>query len=79
MNEPSFASITAHSVVFILSPNIMCPPQVLLSKRERADGGERWGRIRYRKRQERRTESQEIESKFVAVRGGELGVTTRTF
>ena len=35
------------------------------------------GRIRYGKRQERSTESQEIEQKYVAVGDGELGVATR--
>ena len=45
--------------------------------REREGGVKKGGRIRYGKRQERSTEGQEIEQKYVAVGDGELGVATR--
>jgi hypothetical protein len=44
--------------------------------REKGVEGKR-GRIRYRKGQERNTEGQEIEQKYVAVGDGKLGVAIR--
>ena len=44
---------------------------------EREGRGKKGDRNRYWKEQERSTEDQEIEQKYVAVRDGELGVATR--
>jgi hypothetical protein len=44
--------------------------------RERGGGGNKGGKIRFGKRQERSTEGQEIEQRCVAVGDGELGVAT---
>jgi hypothetical protein len=48
-----------------------------LGGREKRGRGKKGGRIKCEKGQERSIEGQEIESKYVAVGDGELGVATR--
>lgn len=48
----------------------------MLGGRQEGDG-RKGGRIRYAKRQERSTESQKFEEKYVSVQDGELEVASR--